>query len=214
MFKEAISPDLQSNLAILSKERFVKPFYLAGGTACSLYLGHRFSFDLDFFTEKDFSIKTIIERLKKLGKLGIENEVKNTFVGKFRGARISFFKYQYLPIDKLNNFQGIKVAGLKDIVCMKLDAISSRGRKRDFVDLYFIFKEMFSLDEAFTFFERKFTGVNYNLVHIVRSLSYFEDADKDEMPQMIKKVSWEEIKKYFLQEVKRITDEFIHKKKR
>lgn len=129
MFKEAISPDLQSNLAILSKERFVKPFYLAGGTACSLYLGHRFSFDLDFFTEKDFSIKSIIERLKKLGELEIENEVKNTFVGKFRGARISFFKYRYPLIDNLVDFQGIKIASLKDIACMKLDAISSRGEK-------------------------------------------------------------------------------------
>lgn len=71
---------------------------------------------------------------------------------------------------------------------------------------------MFSLDEAFTFFERKFTGVNYNLVHIVRSLSYFEDADKDEMPQMIKKVSWEGIKKYFIQETRKITKKFIERK--
>ena len=80
-----------------------------------------------------------------------------------------------------------------DIASMKIDAISSRGSKKDFIDLYFLLKK-YSLAELIGFFEKKYTGVKYNRLHILKSLAYFSDADNEPMPHMIKPIEWEDVK--------------------
>ncbi len=86
------------------------------------------------------------------------------------------------------------MADERDIATMKVDAISSRGSKKDLVDLYFLL-EKYSLDEILKFFSEKYHDIKYNRVHILKSLTYFESAEKEPMPNMIKEVEWEEIKK-------------------
>ncbi|MFH0906699.1 MAG: hypothetical protein V1829_00390, partial [bacterium] len=73
---------------------------------------------------------------------------------------------------------------------------SSRGSKKDFIDLYFIFKEI-SFDELFELFEKKYSKIKFNKLHILKSLNYFIDADKNPMPIMIEDISWREVKNYF-----------------
>lgn len=209
MFKEGLSEATKANLEILRNEEFLSSFYLAGGTACALHLGHRLSYDLDFFSTESFSENPIMARLKELGSLDIEDRSKDTLVGNFRGERVSFFVYPYPLLYELKNYKGVKIADLHDIACMKLDAISSRGVKRDFVDLYFIAHSGIGLDECLRLFQKKYKGIDYSLYHLLKSLSYFDDAEGDEMPIMVKRVSWEEVKGFFQGEAKRLGRGFL-----
>lgn len=208
MFTTGLSKNTQGNLALLGRKRWTSSFYLAGGTACSLYFGHRFSFDLDFFTQNPFNPKIITGRLKSLGKLTVDQDSEGTFLGSLNDIKISFFIYPYPPLFKPEIFQNVAVADLRDIACMKIDAISTRGTKRDFIDLFFICKK-YKLLTLFGFFEKKYRGVDYNLFHLVKSLSYFTNAQEQEVPQMIEKISWEEVKKFFIEETRSLTKKLL-----
>ena len=105
-----------------------------------------------------------------------------------------------------HNFSGIKIADIKDIASMKIAAISDRGTKRDFIDLYFIIKvkKTLTLDEILRLYDKKFGLLKQNKIHILKSLCYFEDAEEEIMPKMLKDVSWRKIKKFFEGEIKKI----------
>ncbi|PKP54926.1 hypothetical protein CVT91_17475 [Candidatus Atribacteria bacterium HGW-Atribacteria-1] len=206
MPQEIISTKTKDNLEILTREGILKSFYLAGGTGVALQLKHRVSIDLDFFTKKDIDTKTLIQKIKTWGEISIERETENTLIATFNGTRVGFLKYDYPLLFDLKQIKEIKVADLRDIGCMKIDAISSRGMKRDFIDLFFICKEVISLKNLLSLFKRKYKSVNYNLMHILKSLTYFEDAENNPMPKMIVPVSWQEIKNFFKKEIKKIND--------
>jgi len=206
MPQEIISKKTKDNLEILIREGILKSFYLAGGTGVALQLKHRVSLDLDFFTKKDVDDKILIQKIKTWCKLSIERETENTLIGIFNGTRVSFLKYDYPLLFDLKQIEGIRVADLRDIGCMKIDAISSRGMKRDFVDLFFICKELISLKSLLSLFKRKYKSVNYNMMHILKSLMYFEDAENNPTPKMIVHVSWQEIKNFFQQEIRKINN--------
>jgi len=87
---------------------------------------------------------------------------------------------------------------------MKISAISARGAKKDFVDLFFICQKKAPLKELLKLFKRKYRSVDYNITHILKSLVYFEDAKKDPMPKMMKKIAWNDIQEFFIKEVKKI----------
>jgi len=87
---------------------------------------------------------------------------------------------------------------------MKLSALASRGTRRDFVDLYVIVQKH-GLAPLLEQFERKFARINYNKVHILKSLVFFADAEKEPMPDMLLPVSWEALRSYFQQEVLNIS---------
>ncbi len=92
----------------------------------------------------------------------------------------------------------MNVANYRDIGCMKISAIASRGTKRDFVDLYRLAQE-YDLKQLLGWFTTKFSQTNYSMPHILKSLSYFEEAEQDAMPHMLMPLSWEEVER-FLQE--------------
>ena len=206
MPQEIISKKAKVNLEILTKEAVLKNFYLAGGTGVALQLKHRVSLDLDFFTNKDIDTKTLIQKIKTRGKFSVERETENTLIGIFNGIRVSFLKYDYPLLFDLKQIEGIRITDLRDIGCMKIDAISSRGMKRDFVDLFFICREVISLKNLLSLFKRKYKSVSYNMMHILKSLAYFEDAENNPMPKMIVSASWQEIKNFLKKEIKKIND--------
>jgi len=102
------------------------------------------------------------------------------------------------------DWQGIKLAQVKDIALMKLVAISDRGTKKDFFDLYEICQQTMSLDELFSLLPKKFVNVDYNKYHLLKSLVYFDDAETDPDPDMLKVISWEQVKKFFIDKAKLI----------
>ena len=115
MFLEAVPDALKSNLESLGKEQLIKQFYLAGGTALALQLGHWVSRDLDFFTPQSFSEKKLISILEKLGELKIDTLETETIIGLLNGVRISFFFYRYPLIFSPVLFLGVGLAGIREI---------------------------------------------------------------------------------------------------
>ncbi len=202
MLEEIISKKTQSNLEILIKSDIIADFYLAGGTGLALYLNHRLSVDLDFFSKKEFDNKSLLQEIKKIGKFSIGKESENTLAGVFNDTKIAFLTYDYPLLFPLKKIRNINVADIKDIACMKISAISSRGSKKDFIDLYFICQQGISLKQVLMLFGRKYRGIDYNMMHILKSLVFFNDADSDPMPKMLVPVTWEQVKKFFQGKVK------------
>lgn len=193
MHEKALTKNTKSVLSTLNASGTVKNFYLAGGTALALYFGHRFSIDLDWFAEK-FDYTPIFRRqLEKFGKLSIDSESKNTFNGALNGVKISFFKYPYpLMSPKSRYKKNIFLAGIPDIAAMKMEAIGSRGSYKDFIDVYFLLQK-YSLEELLGFVRKKFANVDYNEAHLLKTLTYFEDAKGTPKPKLIKQVSWRQV---------------------
>jgi predicted nucleotidyltransferase component of viral defense system len=188
----------------LEKPQFLADFYLSGGTALALQIGHRQSQDLDFFTNKKFNPKLLQKQLSHLGKLDDAQLAPNTLNTYLSQVKLQFLHYPYQLLKPTLNWQDIEVSSIEDIACTKLQTISMRGSKKDFVDLYFILKK-FSLSQLFTMIEEKYTGINYNRLHILKSLSYFKDADQQPMPRMLKAANWKQIKKHIIDCVKDIS---------
>jgi len=203
MIHSVLGADAKKVLMLLSRQDFMRSFYLAGGTGCALHIGHRISRDFDFFSQNEFEIFPIRNSLRNLGRLVIDYSDANTLVGRFDGTKISLFHYAYALIEKLCEDMGVRIASLVDIGCMKIDAISSRGTKRDFVDLFFILKKLgLDLKAFFEYFERKYGPDGFNRHHVLKSLVYFEDADKEPEPAMLVDFSWTTTKRFFVESVR------------
>ena len=188
----------------LSRCSFVADFYLAGGTAAALFLNHRRSDDLDFFSEKEFNQALLVKKLKAIGKFeGLKN-AENTIIGKLDDIKVSFFTLPYALLEPAEKQENLAVAQLVDLAAMKILAISDRGTKRDFVDLYWLCQNFKPLEELLTIFQKKFGEYDYNIYHIIKSLVYFEDADIDAMPQMRVDLKWQEVKKFFIGEKEKL----------
>ena len=181
-----------------------KSFYLAGGTSLALQLGHRISIDLDFFCKDSFSTALLIEELKNIGKLTVEDQSERTLNGSLDGVKISFFNYQYKLVFPTIEYKGVNLADERDIAAMKVLAISDRGTKKDFVDLYILLKK-YPLEAILEVFNKKYKDCNYNIIHISKSLTYFWDADENPDPKMLIKYNWKEIKEY----ITRIIDKYM-----
>lgn len=209
MFTASLSQDAKDALALLGKSSLLQDAYLAGGTACALHLGHRFSFDLDFFTNQEFPVKVLVKQLEQLPGFKLQETAKWTILGTFPKVKFSYFYYPYPLLTKAIKFDHLYVASLADIAAMKIAAICDRGTKRDFIDLYFIVQEKFSLNQVLKFYDKKYQKLANNLYHILKSLGYFHGADLENSPEMIKGVLWGEVKKFFTQEVKLLTKKFL-----
>lgn len=199
MFQKGLSKSTSKNLELLVKLAQIGNFYLAGGTACALHFGHRLSFDLDFFAEESFDQSSLAEAINNLDKFTVEQIVKDTLLGRLNNEKVSFFYYRYHLLKPALFWKGINIASTSDLAAMKLEAISGRGRKRDFIDLYFICKNI-PLEQTLKLYKKKYKVLSNNLRHVLNSLVYFDDAEKDDTPEMLKKVSWEDVKKFFKSE--------------
>jgi predicted nucleotidyltransferase component of viral defense system len=169
----------------------INDFVLVGGTALSLQIGHRVSIDIDLFGNCVLDEIIIGEILSNYGETQNLKKSKRIQIFSVLGIKVDFVDYQYKLLSEPVIAEGIRIASLKDIAAMKLNAICGRGSKKDFIDLYFLLK-FFSLDEIVGFYLEKYHDGSEFLVR--KSLTYFEDADKDEMPLMLTEVSWKEIK--------------------
>ena len=204
MFEETFVKGAKDVLALLGRSGILQEAYLAGGTAAALQLGHRISVDFDFFTMKEFIPKEISVALSKLGSFDEEQESKGTLLGKFEGVNFSFFIYKYPLIFPAQKYLSVSIADIRDIASMKIDAIASRGAKRDFIDLYFICKSGYQLTDILDFYDKKYGRLSSNRIHIQKSLVFFNDAEPDKMPRMLKDAKWGKVKEFFEEEIKKI----------
>jgi hypothetical protein len=196
MFEGVLTPAAKSVVELLAPWVSRRRFYLSGGTGCALHLGHRMSQDLDFFCPLSFLPGDLWAELRKIGECAPDYTDAGTWVGDFRNTKTGFFHYPYPLLEQTVPFSGLAVASLKDIACMKIEAVAGRGKKRDFIDLYFILGEMgFDLEGLLGLFRTKYHSVPGNRIHVMKSLTYFVDADSDPDPVMLVEYSWVEVKK-------------------
>lgn len=202
MHEEAITKDTKNVLDTISRSGIAKDFYLAGGTALAFYFGHRFSVDLDWFAEKfDYNV-LFRQKLENLGKLSIDEGSEKTFNGSLNGVKVSFLEYPYpLVSPKIKYKENVYLAGIPDIAVMKLETVAQRGSYKDFIDIYFLLQK-YSLKEMFGFLRKKFININYNETHLLKALTYFEDAKGTPEPKMIQAANWKKVIETIRGEVK------------
>lgn len=192
MHDDTLYPKTNIVLVALQSEAFLSQFYLAGGTALALQIGHRKSIDLDFFIAQFPSQVTLVHDLSTF-KPTISQQATGTLDVYIQDVKVSFLEYPYPLINPLVTYEKIQMASVLDIACMKVIAISSRGSKKDFVDLYFILKT-YSLEQIFAAISSKFVDTKYQTFHLLKSLVYFVDAEADPDPDFTTSVSWELVK--------------------
>lgn len=199
MYPATLYPKTAQVLERISKEEFLNNFYLAGGTALALQLGHRKSIDLDFFTQEAFNPKELLDKLYDY-KPTVLQETTGTLDVMIDEVKFSFIEYRYPIVGEFTQFSDVDLASVIDIACMKLTAISSRGSRKDFIDLHFILNTQ-SLDKVFEKFEQKFKNIKYSKTHILKSLTYFLDAESDPDVDYLVEASWEDVKASLTQQV-------------
>lgn len=207
MHEETLAPKTKRLLIKLENIRWLKDFYLAGGTALALQYGHRQSIDLDWFSEYSIQTKLLMKKISTQGMFQLLNEEENTIEGLLDGVKVSFMTYPYpLLLKKIRYRPTIDLASALDIATMKMGAIAGRNTKKDFIDLYvFLQKESLTLRALFKQLTRKYKNTDIDCYHLYRALTYFTEADQEPMPKMLQVVDWKEVKTFFLHEVKALT---------
>ena len=157
----------------------------------ALQIGHRKSIDLDLFGTIESDDITISKILNSLGKTQLIKKTPNIQIYVVNGIKVDIVNYHYPWIQAACEDDQLRLAGKKDIEAMKLAAITGRGNKKDFIDIYFLLKE-FTLKEMLAFYNEKYQDGASFLV--LKSLTYFDDAEVDAQPFMLKKIEWEQIK--------------------
>jgi hypothetical protein len=171
-------------------------FYLGGGTAIALHLGHRRSVDFDWFRQP--LIEDPLDLARDLQEKGLPFRTgwtrRSTLYGTVRGVRVSFFLFRYRLLQPLVFWPepGCRLAALEDLACMKLSAVSQRGSRKDFIDLFALGRHGFSLQQMLGWYREKFEVDD--VAHLLYALIYFDDADAEPRPSMIWTVSWREVK--------------------
>ncbi len=201
--REVIPEPTEVTLCALRDRQILDKFYLAGGTGLALQFGHRLSLDLNFFASKSFNEDRLLERVQEVDGFALVSKAPETLHANIQQTKVSFLGYPYPVLFPQAQFMDVAIADPRDIACMKVSAVAGRGTKRDFVDLY-VCARRYGLQEILQMFSEKFAKTNYNRIHILKSLSYFIDAEKDPMPQMLAPLEWDEIKQFFAKEAPRL----------
>ena len=208
MFAATLPPGRFEVMERLARIQGLKNFYLAGGTAVALHLGHRISEDFDFFTSQEFDALLLRDELYNSGDFILTDIRSRTLHGIFSGVKVSFLYYAPLLVFPPINYHGCLIADLPDLAPIKLDTVGNRGSKKDFIDLFFI-SESIPLKDIFKLYEKKYAQWQINIKHLILSLTYFEDAEKarDKIIMLKKSATWPEIKKFFEEQAKVLLDE-------
>ena len=176
-------------------------YYMVGGTALSLQLNLRESFDFDFCTSDMFNSDVLLSELKSIGNTEVKQNQKGTIDVLLDGVQVSFFFYQNNLVENIvknDEIPNLRMASILDIAAMKVAAIGGRGAKKDFFDLYNIMKKCNIDTEKLASAVIKKFGTNVNYVNMIMGLSYFEDAESEELPKTFVEYDWNTIKKYFI----------------
>lgn len=180
-------------------------FYLAGGTALTIYLGHRRSVDFDWFTPSN--IPDPMQLAQSLRDAGLEFKTENvgtgTLYGSLANIRMSFIEYHYPLLEPLQLWEdcNCNLASLDDLACMKLAAVAQRGLRKDLIDVYSLIKEYKPLPKLLSLFMRKYQ--TDNVIPVLMGLVYFKNAESEPDP-LLWSVSWSEVKKSLAAWVKQI----------
>ncbi len=204
MHAKVLSPSAWRLVRKLVAARLTEGWVLAGGTGLALQLGHRVSRDLDFFRPGDFDAARLADALTGAGSVVVQARSAGTLHVTLARLRVSFLAAQRPLLFPGSAYRGLVVADPRDIAVMKVVAIGGRGSRRDFVDLYFFLRDGGSLESVFEMIRRRFAGLDFNEYHLLRSLAFFDDAESEPMPRMLRRAAWSDVKQAIRAEVRRL----------
>jgi hypothetical protein len=198
-YESATTPACHQALDYLRHHFFIEDFYLAGGTALALQIGHRVSTDLDWFST-DLRLlaldrEAIRRALDESGQSEIVSEQDGLLFAQLLGAEVSFIHQHHPLLEPTVAYGGIQLASPTDIGLMKLAAVNSRGTRRDFVDLYSL-RHVVTLDRLLELAAVKYTDRPSFLPVAARALAYFGDAEPQPMPRLLQPVEWADVRAY------------------
>lgn len=201
---EALTAETQQLYHLIARLPLIQRFYLAGGTGLALHLGHRFSIDLDFFSQEPDAVgpdeRAELRHALDDPSLSILYDKDTTFVAAWRDVGVGFFRLSQYPLVQAPYLlDRIFLANLAEIGAMKLAAIIDRGNRKDLVDLYYVLQQV-PLEQLFRVAAEKYVQVRTFAFSALRGLAYFEDAEKYPMPRMVDRTPWSKMKRFLEQQ--------------
>lgn len=197
-----IEPHTLDLLKALMQIPILASHFLVGGTSLALQMGHRYSVDLDLFSHQPFDAEALLTELNKhfrVQPLTINNTI---FICVVEGIKVDCVHFRYPFAYPIIETEGVRLADIRDVAPMKLDAVTKRGSKKDFFDMYYLL-ERYSLAQILEFYQQMFR--HSTSFHVVRSLTYFEDAETSEMPIIFDAhLTWQAVKNKMIETVKAI----------
>ena len=194
LHKETVGKGTLELLKTLMNDPLLDNFFLVGGTALSLQIGHRKSIDLDLFSLSDFDENALLEATEKKYGFYMDFQSKNTLKGQINGIKVDFITHQYPLIHPLLLIEDVRMAGLSDIAAMKLNAIAGNGtRTKDFIDIAYL-SSFLTTKQIVDAYQNKYS--TRNPVMAIKSMVYHRDIDFAEPVEMMdENYSWKEIEK-------------------
>jgi len=195
---KCLLPKTEALLLKMVKEcNFLDKYVLVGGSALALYVCHRKSEDLDFFTYDDsFDKKEIFEYIQEFKNKEILHQSDEQIDVLLDGVKVTFFnaKWKFLKPQKIAKFN---LSSLESISAMKVNVMFLRAKYRDYYDLYFLVKEGMSLKEIFEHSKNIVEGINFKLFAI--ALLYIDDIEDDNIEYLEPQetISKEKIRDFF-----------------
>ena len=193
-------------LKTLMADTVLTDFYLVGGTALALQIGHRISVDLDFFSTTPFDNAQMREYLESKYGFRTDYMAANTLKGEISNVKIDCIMHSYKWLDTYTE-DGIRLAGLKDICAMKLNSIAGNGtRIKDFIDLAYL-SQHYSFRQMLDFFQEKYDA---NAVMVLKAITFFDEINYNEPIKLCnaQKINWKKIEKRLLEMSKLMDKQF------
>jgi len=178
----------------LQKKDYLKGFYLVGGTALSLKMGHRKSVDLDLFSNFSFDTSQLLENLSADFPFKLLFSANNTLKGSINKVQVDILAHRYPLVAEPVVVENILMLSNEDIAAMKLNAITVSGQRvKDFIDIYYLLN-IFTVKQMIGFYKIKYT--EYNDANVMKSLCWFGDADLSDWPVLLEspRLNWKSVK--------------------
>lgn len=174
------------------KDQQLRSFYLVGGTALSLRIGHRQSIDIDLFNSSEFDGDKLALHLRHHYDADVTRHKSNYASGSIGEVAFDFISHRYPPVKPIETIEGIRIMSNEDISAMKVNAIVNSGQRiKDFIDIHYLLKEM-SLDEVMNYYCSKYPNADTNRAQL--ALLYHQDIDF-RVPVMLMdgKLKWQDV---------------------
>ena len=207
LHEKAVQPAALALLKRLAKIKIPEPFALGGGTNVALRLGHRVSVDLDFFTDESFDKNNLFKIIsKEFSSSELLFEQNQTMLFFINDVRVDFVQYPFPWLLPFETIEDVRLISIKDIIPMKLQAVSNRFSKKDYWDIAFLLNKH-SLTEQIDIFKEKFPQIDPG--YIIHSLTNFQEAENQPDPDLLINITWEEVKEKLSRAVKKFTKDSL-----
>jgi hypothetical protein len=194
LHKSTVDESTLELLRQLQQKDYLKGFYLVGGTALALKMGHRKSVDLELFSNFSFDTTQLLENLSADFPFKLLFSANNTLKGSINKVQVDILAHRYPLIAEPDNVENISILSNEDIVAMKLNAITVSGQRvKDFIDIYYLLNS-FTVEEMIGFYKKKYA--QYNDANVLKSLCWFNDVDLSDWPVLLEapQLNWKTVK--------------------